>query len=198
MKKIAGINATPGRISQTFSSWGWSYHQVQIKQKLKYTPENVYRYFNHVLAMPEIVKCHGIERLKYLDEVHYVSKDLFKSQGVGPRNRRIIVSQWGDIKESYSMTLMTLLDRNIPFVASIRKGSNTQFDFGLFIASCIKDKYLVLGNILVLDNASVQVGTDSFSLIFSTLKQLDITLFLLPAYSPELNPAEYVFNFVKT
>lgn len=47
------------------------------------------------------------------------------------------------------------------------------------------------GDVLVLDNASVHVGHDTFSTIVEKLSQLGIM------YSPELNPVEYVFGFLK-
>lgn len=94
------------------------------------------------------------------------------------------------------MTLMTTLDKEIPFVADCRKGSNSQYDFGLFVADCIAARYLKSGDVLVMDNASVHVAMEVFTCICTTCNTLGIKVVVLPAYSPELNPVEYMLSFV--
>jgi transposase len=187
-------NAT---ISLYFKQIGWSYHKVEYKQKLKYTSDNLQRYLHHVLVMPDIVKDKGLSSIKYLDEVHFVTKQLQKQKGVGPKSKSIVVKSNCNLSETYSMTLLTNLKQERPYNACIRSGSNTQFDFGVFICQCIRSEYLGEGDILVMDNASVHVGQESFGFIIDILERVGITLYLLPTYSPELNPAEYVFAFIK-
>lgn len=51
---------------------------------------------------------------------------------------------------------------------------------------------------MIVDNASVHGGDDSLEGLFALLDQHKIRIVFLPAYSPELNPAELVFNQVKT
>jgi hypothetical protein len=103
--------------------------------------------------------------------------------GVGPRGKRIYIQRTNSLNESYSMvTFMTTPGRAIPFVASMRQGSYTQYDFALFIADCVKNGYLKAGDVLILDNASVHVGNATFKLILDTLDELDVTVFLLPTY----------------
>ena len=78
-------------ISRKLSTWGWSYRAVENKQLAKYTTMNKTRYVYHVLAMPRIVLRHGIERVKYIDEVHFVTSKLHKKKGVGPKGKAIAV-----------------------------------------------------------------------------------------------------------
>ena len=54
-------------------------------------------------------------------------------RSVGPKGKRIYASRVSSLSESYSMTLMTNLSVSVPFVASMRQGSNNQFDYGMFI-----------------------------------------------------------------
>lgn len=197
LRVLTGTTVTNATISRYFTQIGWSYHCVEHKQRLKYTQENLMRYLHHIIAMPDIARQKGLEKIKYLDEVHFVSKQMQKQKGIGPRGRRIVVRSNCSLTENYSMTLMTNLQQDSPYNASLRAGSNTQYDFSLFICRCIRSGYLVDGDILVMDNASVHGGEDTFDIVYSILEKVGVTLFLLPAYSPELNPAEYIFAYLK-
>ncbi len=126
--------------------------------------------------MPDIVTRTGLEKIKFLDEVHFVSRSLNRTKGVGPKGKIITVETWTDLQETYSMTFLSNPSHHVPFNANIRKNSNTQFDFGLFIADCIVNQFIVGGDVIVLDNASVHVGADSFVTIVNTLKQIGVRL----------------------
>jgi transposase len=180
LQKLTGTKVSTFTICRFYQSLGWRFKNVEYKQKLKYTVQNVDRWLNHVRGMPELVKKYGMNNIKYLDEVHLVSKDLDKKNGLGQRGKSIVIERWSYLKESYSMTLMTTPNKEIPIIAEIREGSNTQYDYALFIADCIRGGYLRKGDILLIDNASVHVGADTFSLIVETLGRLGIELLLLP------------------
>jgi transposase len=105
-------------ISRIFKKWGWTYHVVDYKQKLKYVPVNVHRYFQHTVFISELAAKEGIKVIKYLDEVHFTSRQLNRRKGIGVKGRRIVVSSDVRLSETYSMTLMTTPYRDIPFVSS--------------------------------------------------------------------------------
>jgi transposase len=58
------------------------------------------------------------------------------------------------------------------------------------------------GDILVLDNAAVHTGADAQEELDQALLDAGVEMRLLPAYSPELNPCEFVFarlkNFIRS
>lgn len=58
-------------------------------------------------------------------------------------------------------------------------------------------RHLQEGDYLIVDNATVHAGYDSSPVLLETLDMAGVTLVYLPAYSPELNPCELVFNVVK-
>ena len=71
------------------------------------------------------------------------------------------------------MTILTTLsDPSQPFISTIRKDSNTGWDFGLFIIFCLENNHLRNGDWLILDNASVHFSN---STIDSLLYLLDIS-----------------------
>jgi transposase len=194
---LTGKHMKKGGTCSIFTQWGFSYKKVETKHKLKYTTHNIERYIRHVTSMPQIVMQYGLNRIKYVDEVHFVLKNLFKQRAISPRGKTICIQKNTNLSETYSMTLLTALDQDVPFVVPLRTGSNTQFDFELFLADCIATGYLTQGDILIMDNASVHVGNETFATVHDTISQLNINLCFLPAYSPELNPVEYVFSYIK-
>lgn len=96
------------------------------------------------------------------------------------------------------MTALIQIDEFQPVVVSpARETSNNQLDFLEFLLSLIENGYLVAGDILVLDNASVHAGLDSLEMLSDLLCAANVKLVFLPTYSPELNPIELVFMWVK-
>lgn len=98
---------------------------------------------------------------------------------------------------SASLTLLTALDQDVPFYIDYRISSNTQWDFAEFLLQACKAGYLSAGDFLVLDNAAVHVGVDSYDVIKSILDTFQVRIIKLPTYSPELNPCELVFSQLK-
>lgn len=75
----------------------------------------------------------------------------------------------------------------------MRENSNTQFDFLAFLTYLVEHNHLTAGDYLVCDKATVHVGSSTSDLVFELLASAGVTLVVLPAYSPELNPCELVF-----
>jgi len=82
-------------------------------------------------------------------------------------------------------------------VIDIREESNSQWDFLNFIVECVEHNLLERGDYLILDNASIHKGRESSPALKSLLDVAGIHLVYLPAYSPELNPCELVWGFLK-
>ena len=61
----------------------------------------------------------------------------------------------------------------------------------------IEQKHLVAGDYLVLDNASVHSSEDIITAVAELCDAAGVTIKFLPAYSPELNPIEMLFGYVK-
>lgn len=93
---------------------------------------------------------------------------------------------------------MASLDSITPVVISPpRVESNSQYDFMEFIVYLIENNYLMAGDKLIMDNASIHGGKDTQPLLETLLSVADVELIYLPTYSPELNPCELVFMKVK-
>jgi transposase len=144
-----------------------------------------------------------------LDEAHFTSKELHPKLAWGEIGETVTVFTNANLKGSYSLTILTRLDSNeSTVVADIRHNTNTQWDFLRFCIYCIESGALQvnhlyffvtlkLGDYLVLDNASVHVGSESWDLAITIFEAAGVHLCFLPTYSPELNAAEFVFHLVK-
>ena len=53
------------------------------------------------------------------------------------------------------------------------------------------------GDFLICDNAKVHGGLDTIAELYGLLQAVGVILIYLPTYSPELNPCELVFAFIK-
>lgn len=126
--------------------------------------------------------------------------DFRAKQGVAPKGRAVVVLKPGLIPKPCFITLLTSLgtDNTVAYWTT-RSGTNTIHDFINTIQSFIESEALQRGDILVMDNASVHTGdVDNAQLILAEiLDQVGIELKLLPTYSPELNPCEFVFARIK-
>ena len=61
----------------------------------------------------------------------------------------------------------------------------------------IEANALVRGDYFVIDGASIHVSGDTLPVLRDILDAAGIILVFLPTYSPELNPCELVFSFIK-
>jgi transposase len=118
---------------------------------------------------------------------------------LGPINKPVYAFGSGKIDYSLSLTILTsLVNPEQPVLVDIRENTNTQWDFLSFIMNAVRLGHLVSGDYLVLDNASIHSGSESWPLLTAFLDAAEIEICFLPCYSPELNPCEFVFSYVKS
>lgn len=98
----------------------------------------------------------------------------------------------------FTMTVMSSLTHPRGYLASpARRDTNTSVDFFLFIIRRIHSGDLRPGDILVCDNARVHTAHSMLHFLLEIFDAFQIKLVLLPTYSPELNPVELIWGFVK-
>jgi len=135
--------------------------------------------------------------VQFADECHVVSRNLRDKKVLGVVGQRTWVPDNTLHTKSLSFTLMVSLSSTSPLVYNINENSNTQWDFTFFVSYCVQRGLLVAGDILFVDNACVHNGFESFTVMCDVFSNSNVQLMFLPAYSPELNPCELVFNVLK-
>lgn len=138
-----------------------------------------------------------IEKLKFVDEAHVISRDLGNRRVLGLVGKRTYTRERTLNAPSASLTLLTSLVDDIPFFIDYRIQSNTQWNFADFLLLACKGGYLTEGDYLIMDNASVHCGMDSYEVVNSILDTFGVKIIKLPTYSPELNPCELIFAQIK-
>jgi len=90
-------------VSRLFKKWRWSYKTPERKQILKYTKENISYYGTYITT----AYCIPWDRLKFMDEGHFVSKDLHRKRAIGPKGTRSHTVVQDGLNKSLSLTIMT-------------------------------------------------------------------------------------------
>lgn len=139
-------NTTTKRL---LKSWNWTWKVPTYVQLNKYTESNLTYYGYYMLFLKRV----DISKLKFVDECHFVPKNLRKRKVIGIKNQRV----WIKVKDLHGKhSSVTSLTHQIPVYFNWRVESNTGKDFLIFIGSCIVNGYLRDGDYLIVDNASVQ------------------------------------------
>ncbi len=137
-------------------------------------------------------------QLKFLDESHFVATDLRRTKRVGLRGRELCVIDSLPRGSSYSMTLLTSLEHDAaPVLYNLSPQMTNCWSFFDFVLNAIELRYIGFGDLLVVDNASVHVAINMLPLLTEALHEIGARLVRLPTYSPEFNPCEQVFSWVK-
>jgi len=182
-------------VKAIFHKWKWTWKIASHIQVQKYLPQNMERYGQFVTWFCQA----DWRKVKFLDEVHFSSKNVAKSTAVGPVNQRVIRLNWAPIDTRMSVTAITTPEReNKPIEIWAREDSNNAQNFVEFVLYCLEEHILENGDVLVCDNSSVHGGDNTLAHLDTILQVFGVTMYFLPTYSPELNPIEMVFGFVKT
>jgi len=104
MRQI-GFDVNTKFLGRIFKTWRWSWKVPVRFHHAKYSADNIDRYLNYILWIQDI----PWYKLKFVDECHFVGRNLHKKNALGPINQRITVVKHAPLGESYSLTLLTSL-----------------------------------------------------------------------------------------
>ncbi len=126
-----------------------------------------------------------------------------------PKGDRAIILSSASLSSSFSLTALLSLSEDQPIVLDLREETNTQvrflkllmmidqYDFLCFVFYLVLEGHLCDGDFFFLDSAWVHGGDATWELIFGLLASKNIQLIWLPKYSPEFNPVELFWRFLK-
>ncbi len=103
----AGFELSRPTICRIIRDFGYSRKVAEYKQRQKFTSENVSRMLHHVLLMPDLLRLYGIDRIKFLDEVHFVTKGMDRQYGYSVKGKPVIVVRDTNLKESFIFFIMS-------------------------------------------------------------------------------------------
>lgn len=128
----------------------------------------------------------------------YLFVDLGDVEVWAARGERPTVEHWkgGSYVESYTVTVLTMLDDKFPLTYAIKQGSSNSSNFVKF---WLEDaaSFLHEGDIIIGDNMNYHCKGWSAEVTHYFLNSIGAKYYMLPKYSPEFNPSEKVFSFLK-
>jgi hypothetical protein len=117
---------------------------------------------------------------------------------VSPIGSQPYLHDSANIVDSFSITLLiNLMNQQSLFYIDIHTNTNTKWDFFGFVAAAITAGHLVPGDFLIVDNALIHFADETRHDLLNLLDAHSVCYLFLPMYSPELNPCELVFAYVK-
>lgn len=195
-RQVRGMQrVTLSWVQQTISRvWGWTWRKPDRQSTNRFQPDNVLRWALYV----QRIRFVDWRRLKFFDESHCVSKTLLSTRICGPRGANLRVFDEFPNDERLNVLLLTSVEHaNAPLFYTVNNGTNNSWSFLQFVIDAVYAGYIVNGDILVMDNASIHKSPAMCTYLDQVVNLVGAHIVYLPAYSPELNPCEYVFAHMK-
>jgi transposase len=183
-------------VRRVIKRWGWSRKKAQYWSPNKFAIENIRYYLQYViwaLHWP-------VANLHFADAASFEDKPLQQRYGYAPRNERLHLSGPPRYdRHSYTTFCMTdLRMRSRGFILSgITEEAHTARHFFHFVLYALGRGTIGLGDILIVDNASIHRARAILRPLTVILALFGARLVFLPTYAPELNPVELIWAQVK-
>ena len=159
----------------------------------KFRPCNAERAVEYI----DFLSCLDPRRVKFGDEKHLKSGEVFTRKS----RRHVITGEvpfmmaLPDFTNRYTLTGFCSIDPRTPAVwCSIHESTNDADQFALELEYAIQSRFLLAGDVLVLDNAQIHSGRENSVLEDYLWRNYGIFLLFLPARCPEWNPQEQVWR----
>lgn len=146
VEKKLNLSISMTTIGRIFAGWKWSFKKPAYVQLLKFAPLNIEYYGDYLvwLSSASPSKC------KFVDESHFVSKDLYRSLALSDVGERVELVRTGDLKTSLTLTLLTDLQSTDCIYVNINYEMNNQTSFLVFVTNCLASGHLKNGGIFFL------------------------------------------------
>lgn len=189
------MNVSKHYIARFFRSIRWSWKKPYRKSLRKYSNLNISYYHNFVSWISNLTSWQNI---KFMDESTFNPRDLRRVRAISPIGQQINLVNTPIKEKKINLMAMIQIDNPvIPIVTQIIEGNSNSEKFLNFIRYCCAEEYLKSGDILVLDNARYHKAKIILDDLQDLCEEFNFSVKFLPAYSPELNPIEFVFGFMK-
>jgi hypothetical protein len=161
----------------------------------KFTQENIDRTTEYIALLMTM----DSRRIKFGDEKSLKGREIFNRKvrrcPITGVVESIIVDP--DFRNAYSIIGFCGIDpRTVPFDFYINEGTNDAEDFSDAVEMAVLKGFLLPGDVLILDNASIHRFKEAESLEDWLWDNFYILLIFLPTRSPELNPIELLWHIL--
>ena len=171
-----------------------SVKKSSVFPKEKDSTFNIYRLHHYINFISGIHPC----RLIFIDEKPVRGRELYERRsrkcpitGETPQVRAFM-----PLKNTFNLMAGIRIghnDRDCLFY-QLGKFAGTSAIFRQFVLNMVKTNFVSTGDVIVCDNASMHKNAECRYLRETLWVQAGIMIVYLPAYTPELNPIELMFN----
>lgn len=206
VRERTNLSISASYVKRIFYSWKWSWKKPERRQIQKYTVGNIL-YYAHFVSW--ITGLPSWQNLKFIDESTFHPRGLFsitskvlglrRKRGISRRGVPCIVVDRGSLREK-KINLMAMIqidNPDVPIVCNLVDGNSNGEKFLEFVTSLCQNGHIKPGDIVILDNASYHRSSEIEEDLEDIQEEYQFTFKYLPTYSPELNPIELIFAFLK-
>ena len=197
MKDRYGMICSPSFITNWFKNVGPYKGTMRIASKFPNArgSNRVQSYKQEYLRM--INNIDNPRRLVFIDEKPMKEIDIYA------RVRRNVMDGTvpyipcnANSRNRYNIMTAVRLNKKRPCESLVFDRTADSHLFFAFVQHLLSIKFLVPGDIFICDNCSIHMNGSNKFLQEELLKVANIFLIPLPAYHPDLNPTEFVFNYL--
>ena len=159
----------------------------------KFKPSNESRAYEYLYMLSHLAP----HRIKFGDQKSLKGQELFlRLVRKNPSTGEVApIMTTSDFRNTHSITGFCSIDeRSVPVWYKIRKETNDAVQFKRDIEEAIATGFLLSGDVVVLDNATIHTGGDNYILVEWLWEYFGIFVLFLPTRTPEWNPIELVWN----
>ena len=137
-------------------------------------------------------------RLVFVDQSGFNRFNFHAKYGRAPRGQCCFSKMQPNKGKRITATGFLCWDANrSPFFYALTDGHGDFDGWVEVVYKACECNFLRQGDILVVDNWSGFVGANTGAVLAEMLEPLGISIWPLPKYSPELNPIELLWNYIK-
>jgi len=163
----------------------------------KWIAQGAVEYYQHYLYWVRSLNLEQRLRLKFMDEVRVDRTCLGRQDSrAPPLTRGTSFRHRLHDGETYTINLMVCLDQQPFIIYNIIDGSSNGYHYAQFIVN-VAGPTLAEDDILIVDNVRFHIEGSPAYLSQAYLDIIGVHYYSLPPYSPELNPVELVFSYLK-
>ena len=159
----------------------------------KFKPSNESRAYEYLYMLSHLAP----HRIKFGDKKSLKGQELFlRLVRKNPSTGEVApIMTTSDFRNTHSITGFCGIDeRSVPVWHKIRKETNDAEQFKRDVEEAISTGFLLSGDVVVLDNATIHTGGENYILVEWLWEYFGIFVLFLPTRTPEWNPIELVWN----
>jgi transposase len=133
------------------------------------------------------------QNMVFIDEMGYNACSAARRYGWSPRGQTAYVSY--PFRRGEKLTFIGAINYRGPVAYQIQSGAANAESFSSFVLNVLMPTVLPggLNSIIVMDNCRIHKSAE----LLACLQALGVTVLFLPPYSPDLDPIELVFGWIR-